>query len=261
MKIGIVLSGGGIRGIAHFGVLKALKDKNISLSMITGTSAGAIAGALFANNVDPYDSLQIFQETKLLRILRPAFRSPALLNIESAIPLFKKYLPHNSFENLQIPLVIAATNFNKGKLVYFKEGDLIRKVLASGCIPGVFTPVMIDGQYYVDGGVLDNFPIQPLLNNCDFIIGSSCNHLPEIDKFKNIKHVVERAAILSINSDMEEKRKLVDFLVEPKGMGQTSLFETKKAEEIFWLAYEETLKDIDKLKSKMEAKEKGITVK
>ncbi|MBK0382731.1 patatin-like phospholipase family protein [Pedobacter sp. SD-b] len=258
MKIGIVLSGGGIRGIAHLGVLKAVKDKKIPISMITGTSAGAIAGALFANDIDPYQALQIFQETKLLRFLRPAFRSPALLSLESTIPLFKKYLPHDSFENLKIPLIITATNFNKGKLVYFKDGDLIRKVLASSCIPGVFNPIMIEGEYYVDGGVLNNFPIEPLLKNCDFVIGSSCNHLPELDKFRNIKHVFERAAVLSINSDMEEKLKGVDFLIEPNALGETSLFDTKRAEEIFWLAHEETLKRIDELKNQIEIKEKGV---
>lgn len=261
MKIGIVLSGGGIRGIAHLGVLKALQDQRITISMITGTSAGAIVGALFANDVDPYAALQIFQETKLLRFLRPAFLSPALLSLEYTIPLFKKYLPHDSFEHLKIPLIITATNFNKGKLVFFQKGDLIRKVLASSCIPGVFNPLMIDGEYYVDGGVLNNFPVEPLINNCDFIIGSSCNHLPVIDKFRNIKHVFERAAVLSINSDMEEKLKCVDFVVEPQGLGQTSLFDTKRAEEIFWLAHEETLKQINHLKIKIEEKEKGIIVK
>ena len=211
MKIGIVLSGGGIRGIAHLGVLKALKDKGVKISMITGTSAGAIAGALFANGVDPYEALTIFQKTKLFRFLKPAFRLPALLNLETAYPLFKTYLPHDSFEHLKIPLMVTATNFNEGKLVYFSEGDLIRKVLASGCIPGVFNPILIDGKYHVDGGVLNNFPIEPLIDKFDVIIGSSCNHLPDTDKFRNIKHVLERTAILSINYDMEEKIKCIDI--------------------------------------------------
>lgn len=244
MKIGVVLSGGGIRGIAHLGVLKALKDKGVQISMITGTSAGAIVGALFANGVDPYEALTIFQKTKLFKFLRPAFRLPALLNLETAYPLFKTYLPHDSFEYLKIPLIVTATNFNEGKLVYFSEGDLIRKVLASGCIPGVFSPILIEGKYHVDGGVLNNFPIEPLIKKFDVIIGSSCNHLPDTDKFRNIKHVLERTAILSINHDMEEKMKSIDVLIEPKGLGETSIFEVKKSEEIFWLAHEEALKQI-----------------
>jgi NTE family protein len=254
MKIGVVLSGGGIRGIAHFGVLKALKESHIEISMITGTSAGAIVGALYANGISPDEAFKIFQGTRFLSFLRPAFRGPALLNLETAIPLFKKYIPHDSFENLNIPLVVTATNFNKGELVYFDKGDLIRKVLASSCIPGVFSPIMIDGQFYVDGGVLNNFPVEPLLTQCDYVLGSSCNNLPQVDKFKNIKQVLERAAVLSINSDMKEKLKYVDFLIEPLGLGKTSIFEIKKAEEIFWLAYEETLNQISSIKEQIKLK-------
>ncbi|MFC5282954.1 patatin-like phospholipase family protein [Pedobacter alpinus] len=247
MKIGIVLSGGGIRGIAHLGVLKALKDKKITVSHITGTSAGAIVGALYANDVDPYHVLEEFNKTKLYKYLRPAFRLPALLNLETAFTLLKKYIPHDSFEHLNIPLTITATNFNDGKLVYFSEGELIRKVLASSCIPGVFNPIMIDGKLYIDGGVINNFPVEPLLNKCDIIIGSSCNNLPVIDKPRGIKHVIERAALLTLNHTLEEKCEFIDVLIEPKGLGETSIFDVKKAEDIFWLAYEETLSKIPEI--------------
>lgn len=241
MKIGIVLSGGGIRGIAHLGVFKALKEHQIPISAISGTSAGAIAGALFANGVEPDTALKIFQETRLLRFLRPVFKAPALLNLETAYPLFKKYLPHDSFEKLNIPLSVSTTNFNEGKLVYFNKGNLIQKVLASCCIPGIFSPILIDDKFYIDGGVLDNFPIEPLLNQCDFIIGSSCNNLPVINKFRNIKHVLERAAVLSINHETEQKLPKVNVLIDPKGLGETSIFDLKKAEEIFLMGYQEAL--------------------
>jgi len=245
MKIGIVLSGGGIRGIAHLGVLKALKDKGLKLSHITGTSAGAIAGALYANNVDPYEALHIFKKTQLLRLLKLALGRPGLLNLESTYSLFKEYLPHDTFEGLQIPLTITATNFFNGKLTYFNKGSLINKVLASSCIPGVFNPINIDGILYVDGGVLNNFPVETLVGNCDIIIGSSCNHLPNVKSVRNMKHVIERAATLSVNHDMEEKSKLLDVLIEPRGLGETGLFEISKAEQIYWIAYEETLKKIE----------------
>ncbi len=253
MKIGIVLSGGGIRGVAHLGVLKALKDKKIEISRITGTSAGAIVGALYANNVDPYKILQIFNETKLIKHLRPAFNSTALLNLETAFFLLKEHISHNSFEYLKIPLTITATNFSDGELVYFHEGELIRKVLASSCIPGVFTPITIDGKLYVDGGVINNFPVEPLQNNVDIIIGSSCNHLPAITNVRNIKHAVERAALLSLNHTLKQKCEFVDVLVEPKGLGEISIFDVKKAEEIFWLAYEETLNQLPKIKEAIAA--------
>lgn len=244
MRVGIVLSGGGIRGIAHLGVLKAFINAGITFSHISGTSAGSIAGAFYAAGIDPEEGLNIFIKTRLLRFIRPAVGSLGLINIEHTSDLLKDYFPENSIEKLKIPLTIAATNFSEGKLVYFNKGPLIRAIQASSCIPGIFKPIMIDGQMYVDGGILNNFPVEPLLDNCDFIIGSSCNHLKAVDKITNITSLITRASIMSIDKDMEQKATLCNVLIEPKGMGEISTFDMKKAETIYWLAYEETLKEI-----------------
>ena len=249
MKVGIVLSGGGIRGIAHLGVLKAFVKAGIKFSHISGTSAGAIAGALFAAGVDPEDALSIFIKTKLLRFIRPAVGSLGLLNLQNTSNIFKQYFPEDRIEALKIPLTIAATNFSKGELVYFDKGPLIQAIHASSCIPGIFKPIMIEGQMYVDGGILNNFPVEPLLNNCDFIIGSSCNHLKPVDKISKITALMTRAGVMSVNKDMEQKAAFCNIMVEPKGMGEISTFDTAKAETIYWLAYEEALKTIKKNKN------------
>jgi NTE family protein len=244
MKIGLVLSGGGIRGIAHLGVLKALSNAGIKFSHISATSAGAIAGAFYAAGIDPEEGLNIFMKTKLLRFVRPAMGALGLVNIERTADLLKQYFPEDSIEKLQIPLTIAATNFSEGKLVYFTKGPLIRAIQASSCIPGIFKPIMINNQMFVDGGILNNFPVEPLLNNCDFIIGSSCNHLKPIDKITNLTSLITRAGVMSINHDMEQKAAFCNVLIEPKGLGGINIFDMKKAETIYWLAYEETLKAI-----------------
>lgn len=243
-KVGIVLSGGGIRGIAHLGVLKAFINAGITFSHISGTSAGSIAGAFYAAGIDPEEGLHIFIKTKLLRFIRPAVGALGLINIENTSNLLKDYFPDDKIENLKIPLTIATTNFSEGKLVYFTKGPLIRAIQASSCIPGIFRPIMIDEQMYVDGGILNNFPVEPLLDNCDFIIGSSCNHLKPVQKITNFTSLMGRAGIMSINKDMEQKAKFCNILIEPKGMGEISTFDMKKAETIYWLAYEETLKTI-----------------
>jgi NTE family protein len=243
-RVGIVLSGGGIRGVAHLGVLKAFINAGITFSHISGTSAGSIAGAFYAAGIDPEEGLNIFIKSKLLRFIRPSVGSLGLINIEYTSQLLKEYFPEDRIEKLKIPLTIAATNFSEGKLVYFNKGPLIRTIQASSCIPGIFKPIMIDNQMYVDGGVLNNFPIEPLLTNCDFIIGSSCNHLNTVDKITNFKALIVRTAMMSINKDMEQKAAFCNILIEPKGMGEFSTFDAKKAETIYWLAYEETLKTI-----------------
>ncbi|MGB4776597.1 MAG: patatin-like phospholipase family protein [Daejeonella sp.] len=244
MKTGIVLSGGGIRGIAHLGVLKALKEAGIVFDKISGTSAGSIVGALFAQGIDPYEILQLFLKTRLIKFIRPSIGVSGLLSMENTTSLFKEYLPHNSFSGLKIPLSITTTNFSQGKIVYFSSGNLIQAIQASSSIPGIFKPIIINNEMFVDGGVLNNFPIEPLQKDCDFIIGSACNHLAEVNKITHFRKLIERAAIMSINADMEMKCNLCDVLIEPKGLGEISVFDTKKAEEIYWLAYEETLKKL-----------------
>jgi NTE family protein len=243
-KIGIVLSGGGIRGIAHLGILKALVNTGIKFSHVSGTSAGAIAGAFYAAGIDPEEGLNIFMKTRLLRFVRPALGSLGLINIENTSQILMEYFPHDKIEDLKTPLTICATNFSEGNLVYFKKGPLIRSILASSCIPGIFKPIMIENQMYVDGGILNNFPVEPLLDNCDYIVGSSCNHLKPVDKINKISHLMQRAGIMSINHDMERKVKFCNLMIEPKGMGEISTFDMKKAETIYWLAYEEALRTI-----------------
>lgn len=245
MKIGLVLSGGGIRGIAHLGVLKALSNAGIQFSHISGTSAGSIAGAYFASGGDPEECLNIFLKIKFLRFIRPALQGLGLINIEHTTALFKSHFPEDRIESLKIPLTIAATNFSEGKIEYFSKGPLIKTIQASSCIPGIFSPVMINNQMYVDGGIFNNFPVEPLIGNCDFIIGSSCNHLNPVEKITKIRALMGRAFLMSINKDMEEKAPLCDVLIEPKGMGEIKTFDMSKAETIYWLAYEETLKAIE----------------
>ncbi len=118
-KVGIVLSGGGIRGIAHLGVLKAFINAGISFSHISGTSAGSIAGAFYAAGIDPEEGLNIFIKSKLLRFIRPAVGSLGLINIEYITHLLKEYFPDDRIETLKIPLTIAATNFSDGQTGLF----------------------------------------------------------------------------------------------------------------------------------------------
>ncbi|HEY1024764.1 MAG TPA: patatin-like phospholipase family protein [Sphingobacteriaceae bacterium] len=244
MNIGVVLSGGGVRGVAHLGVLKALSEAGIKFCRITGTSAGAIVGSLFAEGHDPFDIFQIFLKTRLLRFMRPALGAGGLLSLQNTTNLFREYLPHNSFEGLKIPVTITTTNFSTGKLVYFSSGELIPVIQASCSIPGVFRPVIINDEMHVDGGVLNNFPVEPLLNNCDFIIGSSCNHVPFVKRITNFRRMIQRATLLAINADMKEKRGFCNLLIEPDSMGGTHIFDIGKAEELYWLAYEATLKEL-----------------
>ncbi|MBE7179277.1 MAG: patatin-like phospholipase family protein, partial [Mucilaginibacter polytrichastri] len=139
---------------------------------------------------------------------------------------------------------ICAVDIGQGTLRYFTDGDLSNAILASSSLPGIFRPTKLNGHYYVDGGVLNNFPVEPVIGTCDVIIGSSCNHLPPVQKIDSVKQLIERTSILAVSSNMEHKKQLCHAFIEPRGMANFNVFDTKKAEEIYWLAYDCALREI-----------------
>jgi NTE family protein len=237
-KIGIALSGGGARGIAHLGVLKALNEAGIYPNRVSGTSAGAIVGSLYCHGYTPDEIFQIIKETKYFKFLRPAISLVGILKMEILESLYSRYLGNNDFSKLKTPLTVVATDICKGKVVYFSEGEIIKPVMASSCIPGMFDPILIDGSYYVDGGILNNLPIEPLEGVSDIVIGVNCNHLPEQTNIRNIKNLIERTIILSMNYHAYSRRGKCDFFIEPSGLAQFGAFDIKKAEDIFATGYE-----------------------
>ncbi len=241
MKVGLVLSGGGARGIAHLGVLKALDEFGVSVQCISGTSVGAILGALYANGLSPDGILDIIVKTSFLKAIRPAWTIKGLLSTNSLHTLLLKYIPHNRFESLSIPLTVAATDISKGKSVYFSTGELIPALVASSCVPGVFNPYKFNGSVYIDGGILDNLPARILRDECDLLIGSNCNHVSDNFDGKNFKSVVERSLMMAINGNTPVSQSLCDFIIEPTEAGKISTFEFGRARELFDIGYRFTI--------------------
>ena len=240
MKIGLALSGGGARGIAHLGVFKALDEAGIEISAISGTSAGAIAGALYANGYEPEEVLNIIISTRFFRLIRPAISKTGIFKMSAAEAIYRKYLPHNDFAKLKIPLTVAATDLKQGKTVFFNSGDLIKSVMASSCIPVIFDPVEIDGEYYVDGGVLNNLPAEPLLDHCDFIIGVNTNKVSPDYNLRNFRDLLERVLLMAINYNTYDRAKYCNVLLEPAEIHRHSAFDVQQAKSIFKIGYEHT---------------------
>jgi NTE family protein len=251
-KLGLALSGGGARGIAHLGVLQAFDEFGIAISAISGTSAGAIGGALYANGYKPAEILEIIISTNFFKLIRPAISKTGILKMSPASSIYRKYLAHNSFEQLKIPFYAAATHLGRGETVIFREGDLIRAIMASSCIPVIFDPVKIDGEYYIDGGVLNNMPAEPLTGSCDIIIGVNCNKVADNYKPGNVRDLLERTLLVAINFNAYERQKLCHFMIEPSECYRYSAFDVQSARTIYRIGYEEAvslLKNDEKLRS------------
>jgi len=142
---------------------------------------------------------------------------------------------------LKIPLVVAATNFQKGAITYFDKGLLVDLLLASSSIPLLFETTKIDGIPYIDGGIMDNLPIEPLKKKCKKIIAVHTNPLGEQTKIKNPVQVVERAFHLSIASEIYRKKQDVDVFIEPEKLKNYGLLDLRKAKLIFEIGYEAAL--------------------
>ena len=242
MNIGLVLSGGGMRGIAHIGAIKALEEHNIIPTHIAGTSAGAIVGALYAYGYNSKEILNFFQKTQLLDVTKYALNKPGFIDAEKFYNNFKTYLIEDNFSALKKKLYITATDILNGKLDIFKSGELIKPVIASSAVPGVFAPVQINGNYYVDGGVLNNFPVNLLKAKCDIIIGVYVNGYEpiEINKLKHSHNVIERAFKLrSVKEDLK-KFKGCDIVIYPKELSRFGTFDRKNSKAIYQLGYDTT---------------------
>lgn len=235
--IGYVLSGGGVRGIGHLGVLKALEEEGLRPSMISGTSAGAIVGAFYSAGYLPEEIISILRESKIFNRHHLKIAKAGLFDMRSFESVYLKYFPHNSFESLPIPLHVAATDILKGEIVYFASGDLSKALMASSCVPVVFQPVQYQDMMLIDGGVLNNFPIEPLVNKCEKIIGVHVNSINKARAEIHIKDILDRSFHFALSHSVYSKSKQCDLFIDPPNMSKFSIFEMKNADEIFTYSY------------------------
>nr|AJD73957.1 patatin-like phospholipase [uncultured microorganism] len=240
MKIGISFTGGGARGISHLGVMQALQEVGIEASYFTGTSAGAIVGALLATEMSPRKILMEINSLNLLKYFRPAISWSGLIKMDKVEDLLHQFLPEDSFDSLKIPLAISATDYLNGKSVIFDKGPLIKPIMAASSIPFVFDPVEINGVKYVDGGIMNNLPVEPLMENCDFIIGSNCNYGGPIETFGSMRDVLERSLLLAINQNVQNRAKFCDVFIDPPEIRKFKIYHVNKADELFDVGYQFT---------------------
>jgi len=243
MSIGLVLSGGGIKGVAHIGAIKALEENDIYPTHISGSSSGAVIGAFYAAGYSPEEMLSFFKTTPLFNFSRYTFRKPGFIDTDNFYADFKKYFPEDNFNVLQKKLFITTVDMLNGSIKVFDKGELIKPFLASAAFPGIFSPVTIDTCLYADGGIIDNFPLTPLKFICDKIIGV---YLSPIDKIEanGLRHslnVLDRAIKINFSNSSKLKFSECDLLIYLDSLNEYSLFDKNHINEIFNIGYQETL--------------------
>jgi len=255
-RFGLVLSGGGSRGLAHAGVLKALAENDLEPDCISGTSSGALIGALHASGRDAEKILDFFATTSPIRLSRLAgFGKAGWLDTEKIEADIRSYFPEDSFEALDRPLFVSATDLERGRLQVFSSGPLVRPLLASSSIPFVFTPTAIGDRQFADGGILDNFPVDPLRGICDVVVGVHATPLSEVDgeALDSSVAVTRRALEVAMHHGARRKFDRADLVLTAPGLGDYATFDIKRHREIVEIGYRTARDHMDEIRGLLDA--------
>ncbi|MGP3779157.1 patatin-like phospholipase family protein [Halanaerobium saccharolyticum] len=236
-KIGIALSGGGVKGFAHLGVLQALKEKGIEPDLLAGVSAGAIVGSFIAAGKSPAEVMELINENDFFDFAKLSIPDRGIFTLDNMTENLEKSLGAKTFEELKIPFYVGAANIEKARMEYFSSGELVKIIQASSSIPVLFSPVEINGDLYVDGGLLENLPVNPLINKCDKLIAVNVMPVNLEEKMESITDIAVRTFQLKTVVNAMELREKADIYIEPTGIEKYNILNTKYSQELYDLGY------------------------
>lgn len=255
LPVGLALSGGTAKAVAHVGVIKALQEAEIPIDAIAATSGGSIVGTFFASGMPMSSMLHVannlsWSKLVAIRLSRLGFVSSQ--RIESWV---KEIIGDVQFSDLRLPVHVVATDLATGSKHVFNQGNVARAVRASCSIPQIFLPVEIDGHYYVDGGVAEYLPVETLHELGDmFVIASHLAHIKGI--YRRPRNYLQLAIhvmglVAKTNYVISESK--ADVLIHPD-MDGFSPFDFDTSEQLIEVGYETTRQLIPEIKEKWKQK-------
>jgi len=250
-KFGAALSGGGVRGFAHLGALKAMNERGLYPDVISGTSAGSLAGAFYADGYTPDEIYSIFRSIKFRELIVTAIPHDGLFRSTGFQAFVEKHLKARKFEDLKIPLRVVASDIEQGIPHVFSKGNIIPAIIASCSVPIVLTPVEIDNHHYVDGGMFMNFPVSIIRKECERVIGVDISPIITMKYDRSFKYIIERTMNYMVGANTLEERKACDFLIESSDISAFSLFDIKSADTIYEKGYEVAVTYLDQNKERL----------
>lgn len=237
-RLGVALSGGGARGFAHVGALKALEEAGMKPDVIAGVSAGAVAAVMYAAGVPLDEMLSLFTSTKFTDFARPS-----LIHGDGMFSLmrFKQFIEEatgiDRLENLRIPTYVGVTDLDHGEPAEFHEGPLGERVVASCSIPIVFSPVEIDGIHYVDGGVLRNLPAWIIREKCETLIGINVSPLRTFEYKKSFLDIGMRTYNLMAKANQQQDMDICDHVIITPELIHYQIFNLKDIHKAYLSGY------------------------
>ncbi len=289
-KVGLVLSGGGAKGLAHIGVIKALEENDVAIDYVAGTSMGAIIGGLYAAGYSPEEMEELTTSSRFVRwangIVPEKYiyhfkkndQYPSLftfnIEVEDSVPRaklpsslvsthlmdfhFLRYMApanaraNNDFDRLFVPFRCVATDITHNKEVVFKEGSLARAIRASMTFPFYYRPLESDSIVYFDGGMKNNFPADVVQKdfNPDYLIGSKTAKNAPRPETDDILLQVQNVFLGNTDYQLPDS---TGYLIDIN-MDSTNLFNFQRAQQIIDKGYRTTLRNLDSLMQKIPAR-------
>lgn len=256
VKVGLVLSGGGARGFAQIGALKVLRENNIEINFISGSSIGALIGACYAHNQNPKEIADLFLKIKGKRdVYDYAFSAKGLIKGEKLEKYITEYFispqeKNFKFEDLKIPLVINATDITLQKEIIFDKGELIPAIMASISYPGFFTTRTINGKMCVDGAVVNPLPFD-LIHGADYLIMIDVSKQNiKINQNSNFKDIVLQATLAMQRTIVEKSLEgcSIPYTIIRPDVEYHGVLEFDDLLEVMKKGEEEAKKSIEKIK-------------
>lgn len=220
-SIGLALGGGFARGIVHVGVLKVLEEEGIPVSCVAGTSVGALIGAAYCSGVSPAELEEIASRVRFRDLARWTLSRYGFATNLRMISFLKKILKVHTFEELQIPLAVTATDFGSGEGVVFRSGPLNEAVRASCAYPGVFLPVKVNGRLLIDGMLAHSLPTKPVRDmGADKVLAVSLrSQWKNNDGPRHIFDVIGQCFSIAQDMNCATARQCADLVIEPDVTG------------------------------------------
>lgn len=254
MKLGLALSGGGIRGIAHAGVLKAFEDNNIKIDVIGGTSSGGIIAALYAMGYSPYYIYVLFERYS------KKISGKRIENIFNQIAYNKNV---KKIKDIKMPIAIPAVDIsdtnkyiftnnipNKENLNYIDDISVGKAIRATSCFPGVFKPVTYKNHMFLDGGILDNVPVEEVKKQGATKVIAVNFAADTVDEKSNTMDIIMKTVDCMGNKISEKNLQLSDYILTVP-TDKTGLLDVKKLDSCYKYGYESVINNLEEIKEKI----------
>ncbi len=252
MKIGLALSGGGARGFAHIGVLKALEENSIGIDCVSGTSAGSFVGAAFASGMPVERIIEIANKVSWFNMAGISYSPRAFFSNASMANFIRQYFPIDDIAELRIPYAAVACDLNTGDQITVTSGSASTAIRASCAIPGIFAPIIDgEGRLLVDGGVVAPVPVNAVRSiGADRVIavdlmacGATFRGTP-----KTMVGMLFQSAMLLLRSASKLQHVDADVIIEPQ-IAHIRPDEIAKRDELIELGYQAAMEKVDQIRA------------